>query len=58
MTKNIEDKKRIISAFEMILSGQNTYYKERLGDAEFVRTITLALAEEKRSLAELLACGV
>lgn len=52
--RSVDDRERCVTAFELILSGKNRYYKERLQDPEFVTMVTRALEAEKAELEELL----
>lgn len=51
--QNIDDRIRCIKAFELILSGENRYYKNRLQDPEFVTMVTRAVEAEKMELDKL-----
>lgn len=52
---SIENHTRCIRAFELILAGQNRYYKDRLQDPEFVTMVTRAMESEKAELNALMA---
>ena len=43
-----ENSTAIITAFELILNGENTYYRHRLSDPEFVSVVAQALEAEKQ----------
>ena len=51
----IDEYTRCIKAFELILAGENCYYKERLQDPEFVSLVTRAMEAEQAELDKLMA---
>lgn len=50
LCRSVDDCSRCIKAFELILSGKNQYYKDRLQDPEFVAVVTHAMEAEKAEL--------
>lgn len=51
--RSVDDRARCIKAFELILAGENRYYKDRLQDPEFVTMVTRAMEVEKAELEAL-----
>lgn len=57
--KTLKECRLIANALENILSGKNSYYKDRVeNDPEFRNHVSMALAEERNLIGQVTAFGV